>query len=316
VKVSVVLPVYNAAAHLDGCLDSILNQTYQDFEVIAVDDGSTDGSGTLLDERAGRCQQLRVAHQRNQGQSAARNVALLAATGEYVLMVDADDFIHPRLLELAVAAADRANCDFVIFDHRDILPAEAASLRNEWEIDGCGAAEKPIPAAAFEWFVESQRWPTPWQFLFRRDRLDGLTFLPGVIYEDVPFVLTFLSRHGRGVWLRKDLYGYVRHGESTTHADNWERRLVGYDAGMRSLRAVLDERRYRLYVKCGCANWLRCLWRSLRAIPEAQSRAAAERTMRIFLSRCARDGLLRASDFRGGWKIRFLVAVWRGRGVR
>lgn len=314
-KVSVIIPVYNAVAHLDGCLASVCSQTFADFEVIAVDDGSTDGSGALLDERAGRCPNLKVIHQRNQGQSVARNAALAAATGEYVLMVDADDVIHPRLMEFAVSAAERACCDFVLFDHRDVLPSEAEALRRAWAADESAAEEEPIPATAFEWFVESRRWPTPWQFLYRRDRLDGLTFIPGVIYEDVPFVLTFLSRHGRGVRLRKELYGYVRHEGSTTHADNWERRLVGYETGMRALRAALDDRRYRLYVRGGCANWLRCLWRSIRRFP-AETRVAAERTMQRFLARCAGDGLLRAADFRGFWKVRFLLAVRKGRATR
>lgn len=310
-KVSIIVPVYNAGSHLVRCLDSIWRQTYVDFEVIAVNDGSTDESGALLNEMSGQRRNLKVIHQSNGGQSVARNAALAAAQGEYVLMVDADDIIHPRLLELAVAAADRAGCDFVLFDHREILPADVGDRLAEWAADSCAADGSPIPGPAFEWFVESRRSPTPWQFLFRRSRLDGLTFIPGIIYEDVPFVLTFLSRHGRGVWLCKELYGYVQHGGSTTHSDDWKRRFDGYEAGMRSLRAVLDDRRYRLYVKFGCADWLRCLWRAVLRSPTAGPAAADG--IRRSLVRCAEDGLICASDFKGFWKVRFLVAVLRER---
>ena len=310
-KVSIIVPVYNAGAHLARCLDSVRCQTFPDFEVIAVDDGSTDGSGTLLDEMAGRWKSLKVFHRPNGGQSVARNVALAAAQGEYVLMVDADDVVHPRLLELAVAVADRAGCDFVVFGHRKIQPAEVGDLLDAWSADSRTADWKPVPEPAFEWFVESRQSPTPWQFLFRRSQLDGLTFMPGIIYEDVPFVLTFLSRHGRGVQLRKELYGYVQHAGSTTHAGDWKRRFAGYEAGMRALRTALDDRQYRLYVKFGCANWLRCLWRSVIRSPTAGRDAACE--MRHALARCAEDDLIRASDFRGFWKVRFLVAVLRER---
>lgn len=312
-KVSIIIPVYNASALLGRCLDSVRRQTFADYEVIAVDDGSTDDSGLLLDEYA-RDPRIRVVHQPNRGQGVARNVALRLAQGEYVLMVDADDVIHPRLLELAVAAADRGGSDFVIFDHRKVLPTEVGGVLKEWSEDAGAGDEDRLPASAFDWFVRSKRWPTPWQFLFRRSRLDGMTFIPGVIYEDVPFVLTFLSRHGRGIRLRKELYGYVQHDGSTTHSNDWKRRFAGYEAGMRSLRTVLDDRRYRLYVSLGCANWLRCLWRLVLRSSAAGPDAAAE--MRRSLVRCAEDGLIRASDFRGFWKVRFLIAVWRERWCR
>lgn len=311
-KVSVVIPVYNAFNGLSRCLGSLSAQTFRDFEVIAVDDGSTDGSGDVL-EAAVQQLPLRVIRQPNQGQSVARNAALSLAQGDYVLMLDADDFIHPQTLELAVRAADRDNLDFVLFDYRNVTAANCAALDTAWRSDRVSATAERIDGRTFEWFLGLRRSPTPWQFLFRRATLVGLTFVPGAIYEDVPFVLTYLNRCAHGGHLHAELYAYVRSANSTTHADNWLRRIAGYEMGLRELRRELDDRRFRLYVKEGCARWLRRFWHAVRELP-AVRRAPIEREFRRFLVRCHRDGLLRATDFSGFWKVRFLLAVWRERG--
>lgn len=104
---SIIIPVYNVAPYLRECLDSVLLQTCTDWEAICVDDGSTDGSGVILDEYAARDARFRVIHQANAGVSAARNAALKAAKGVWVLFVDADDVVHPDLLANLNAAISR-----------------------------------------------------------------------------------------------------------------------------------------------------------------------------------------------------------------
>ena len=91
--ISIIVPVYNTEKYLHRCIDSILAQTFTDFELILVDDGSRDGSGTICDEYAERDARIRVLHQKNSGVSAARNAALKIASGEYVLFCDSDDFV-------------------------------------------------------------------------------------------------------------------------------------------------------------------------------------------------------------------------------
>ena len=90
-KVSVVIPVYNVMPYLERCVQSVVRQTYQNLEIILVDDGSTDGSGKLCDKIAGTDQRIRVIHQKNQGLSGARNTGIRQATGEYVVFLDSDD---------------------------------------------------------------------------------------------------------------------------------------------------------------------------------------------------------------------------------
>ena len=101
-KLSVIVPVYNVAPYLRECLDSLLAQTCADWEAVCVDDGSTDGSGAILDEYAANDPRFRVIHQKNAGVSAARNAAIDVAKGEWIAFLDADDAVSPRLVvELA-----------------------------------------------------------------------------------------------------------------------------------------------------------------------------------------------------------------------
>lgn len=98
--ISVIVPVYNVEEYLPTCIESILNQTYKDLEILLIDDGSTDNSGKICDKYAkedGRCI---VVHQPNKGVSEARNTGLKHATGEYISFIDGDDYIHPQMLEI------------------------------------------------------------------------------------------------------------------------------------------------------------------------------------------------------------------------
>ena len=100
--VSVIVPVYNIAAELPRCVESVLAQTWDALEVILVDDGSTDGSGSLCDSFARQDARVRVIHQKNAGVSAARNAGVSRATGEYLAFVDSDDYVEPELYEKMV----------------------------------------------------------------------------------------------------------------------------------------------------------------------------------------------------------------------
>ncbi|WP_303979043.1 SP_1767 family glycosyltransferase [Streptococcus danieliae] len=119
--ISIVVPVYNVSGYLRRCLDSILKQTYGQFEVILVNDGSTDGSGLICQDYATKDSRIRLVHQENQGPSAARNLGLQLAQGEYVTFVDADDFLEATYLEVLYRGlvendADISICNFTSFN--------------------------------------------------------------------------------------------------------------------------------------------------------------------------------------------------------
>lgn len=112
--ISIVFPVYNKLNLLSSAIQSILSQSFRDFELIAVDDGSTDGSGEYLDKIAKTDVRIKVIHQENAGVSSARNAALDAAQGDYIVFADADDTVCPNWLEVLVKEATRSSADIVI----------------------------------------------------------------------------------------------------------------------------------------------------------------------------------------------------------
>ena len=119
---TIIIPVYNVGNHLSRCLDSIFvgNTIDGDFEVIAVDDGSSDNSYDILQEYASRHKQLKIYHQENQGSSVARNKALDAATGKYIMFVDSDDFLTANSIQPVVDYIKEKDLDLLFFDYTKI----------------------------------------------------------------------------------------------------------------------------------------------------------------------------------------------------
>ena len=115
--VSIIIPAYNLTGYIQPCLNSITNQIYTDFEVIFVNDGSTDGTGAILDVYAAGDSRVRVIHQPNGGVSAARNAGMRAATGEYVLFFDGDDFFEPETVGELLACIQESNADALVYGY-------------------------------------------------------------------------------------------------------------------------------------------------------------------------------------------------------
>ena len=114
--ISVIIPVYNVEKYLCECVDSVLKQTYENFEIILVNDGSTDSSGEICDEYVDKDERITVIHQKNSGPSKTRNTGLENANGKYIYFLDSDDYIENNALELLVGTAEADNADLVFFD--------------------------------------------------------------------------------------------------------------------------------------------------------------------------------------------------------
>lgn len=187
-KFSIIIPVYNVAPYLRECLDSVLAQTYTDWEAICVDDGSTDGSGAILDEYAARDSRFHVIHQENAGVANARQVGLEAARGEYIVWVDSDDYIERTHLWDFAEAVKESQADFVWSDFV--------------EDRGGGLIEKVVQESALccddflTRLLRGRLWGALWARAFRRVKVlnSGSNFSDGqcVIMEDIYFLTNFL----------------------------------------------------------------------------------------------------------------------------
>lgn len=125
-KISIIVPVYNVESYIRQCMNSIVNQTYQNFEVICVDDGSTDTSGKILDQYAKADSRISVVHIKNSGVASARNTALSYATGKYVIFVDGDDWIDTTTCKKTVLRAEAQHVDLVMWPYIREFPNHSA----------------------------------------------------------------------------------------------------------------------------------------------------------------------------------------------
>lgn len=119
-KVTVIIPVYQAIHYLRRCIDSILNQTYKNIEILLIDDGSNDGGEVICDEYAARYSHIFSFHQKNSGVASARNLGICKAEGEFILFVDSDDFIEEKYVENAIQAFSKENIDLYICGYQEI----------------------------------------------------------------------------------------------------------------------------------------------------------------------------------------------------
>lgn len=204
--ISVIVPVYNVEPYLRECVDSILAQTYRDFELILVDDGSPDNCGAICDEYAEKDDRIRVIHQQNGGLSAARNAGLDVAMGEYVTFVDSDDQVSPVYLEclftlLENNEAEVATCRALFCRSMPGLIDDTLSLGNCEVIIGKEACQQPyLQGGILD--------VTAWGKLYARHLWDDIRFPVGKIHEDQAVVPILLYKAEKVAVSQKKLYFY------------------------------------------------------------------------------------------------------------
>ncbi|MBQ8300859.1 MAG: glycosyltransferase [Clostridia bacterium] len=175
---SIIVPVYNVGSFLSTCIDSILAQTFTDFELILVDDGSTDGSEKICDEYARKDNRIKVIHKENNGVVSARKTGLLAAKGKYAGYVDGDDFIEPDMYEKMVFYMQKHDCDLVMCDvehENKALPLSSGGIRIDIDggfYDRQGLCEKLFPNMIYAGeFYNFGIYPVIWNKLYKREKL-------------------------------------------------------------------------------------------------------------------------------------------------
>ena len=206
--VSVIIPVYNVEKYLRECLDSVLAQTYKDLEVILVDDGSTDQSGSICDEYAAKDSRFKVIHKPNGGQSDARNVGLDNAQGDYVYFIDSDDYIPSNTIMLAVTCAEKEKADIVYFDcetiYEDFNDSKYSEdlKRHHFYRPGKGAR---IYAAHLKY---GECFSCLYMQLFKRSIIEktGCRFVKLSLCEDELFTPLVYLNSQKAVQLKKSLY--------------------------------------------------------------------------------------------------------------
>ena len=213
IKVSVILPIYNVAQYLDETFTSLLNQTLQEIEIIAVNDGSSDNSLEIIQKYAQQDSRISYYTQENQGQSVARNLALKHATGKYIYMMDSDDVLaNPDALRICYEYAEKNRADFIFFDGDTLQEQGATHLT--WDYQRTEDLEEDKVYQGEELLSEMlDKWKhncVVWLLLINHDYLKsiGLDFYPGIIHEDELFT-TKLTLQSQNIYCLKQ--SFVKH---------------------------------------------------------------------------------------------------------
>lgn len=213
IKVSVILPVYNVAPYLDETFASLLSQTLQEIEIIAVNDGSKDNSEDIIKKYAQQDARISYFSQKNQGQSAARNLALQHAKGEYIYMMDSDDVLaNPDALRICYEYAEQNKADFIFFDGDTLQEQGAAPLTWDYkrteDLDESKAynGERLLSEVLDKWKHNC----VVWLLLIKHNYLKqiGLDFYPGIIHEDELFTTKLTLQSDKIFCLKKS---FVKH---------------------------------------------------------------------------------------------------------
>lgn len=237
-KLSFIVPIYNVEQYLRKCIDSLLNQDIDNYEIILVDDGSIDACPEICDEYSqlkieDRRLKISVIHQPNAGLSAARNTGITAAKGEYICFVDSDDYWQHNVLAGLFAQMERDNLDVLRFRLQYVNPQY--EVYNPYKKDpfrGNDYSEEPTDGVSFL----NSRMNTQcyaWTFILKRELLDGCLFTPGIYFEDTDWTPRMLVRAKRVASTETIVYNYLMREGSITNAVSRSKQQKVLDDKMR-----------------------------------------------------------------------------------
>jgi glycosyltransferase involved in cell wall biosynthesis len=179
-KISVIVPIYNVENYLNRCIDSIVNQTYENLEIILVDDGSPDDCGDICEQYSDSDKRIHVIHKRNGGLSSARNIGIEYASSDYIVFVDSDDWLDLNMIELLYNIHKKTNAEIVECSYRNIysngIKEETLCSGKVIEADNIFALEGMLDWKYFK--------PVAWNKLYKRGVIDNIRYPDGKIHED------------------------------------------------------------------------------------------------------------------------------------
>lgn len=224
-EISIIVPVYNVEEYLSRCIDSILSQTFSDFELILVDDGSTDGSGKICDEYVKQDERVVVIHKENGGQSSARNSGLKKLNGKYISFIDSDDWISSDYLEYLYSLIKKYKADVVSADYV-ITYENCVSFSSQ-------ANEKVITGTSeiLQFYLKQDKMHgkndfAVWGKLYKKEFFNEINFPVGTIYEDNIINFKILKNCNCYVKSSKIIYAYFHRDKSTTKSKLSEKHLA------------------------------------------------------------------------------------------
>ena len=219
--ISFIVPCYNAEKYIHDCINSIINQTVQNWELLLIDDGSTDKTSSVCQDAANKSERIKYIQQENNGVSFARNRGLSLATGEYITCVDADDWLEPNFIEMFLKSKI---ADINICGYREIFPN--GKVRTEWTPQSLHS-QKPLDT----YTVRNSYFRTPWAVIFSRNFLktNNISFLENLSWgEDTMFLLFATLKANDISFIPEILYDYRYTGEGLTNSSARHHNMIQF----------------------------------------------------------------------------------------
>ena len=223
-RVSVIVPIYNVETYLKKCIDSIINQTYRNLEIILINDGSPDNCGTICDEYADKDERIKVIHKNNGGLSDARNVGLEIATGDFITFVDSDDWIELDTYEVMINAMNKYAADMVVSNINYVYDDKSNRKNDEYQIRIFNK-EEAMKELIHDGLVQA----VVWNKLYKKELIDNMKFKVGKLNEDEFFTYKICARAEKIIYIPNALYQY-RQRENSIMGTYSLKRLDGVEA--------------------------------------------------------------------------------------
>lgn len=235
--ISVIVPVYNVEEYLKKCLDSLVNQTYEELEVIVVDDGSTDNSGAICDEYADKYENVMVIHTENHGLSAARNVGIENSNGEYIAFVDSDDWVDTNTFEVAIKMLLDNNADVSIFSLLPEYDTETEQTIDNYDVNICNQKE------LFNLVLDSDFvCGYAWNKLYKRELMGDQRFDETLLScEDLDFCSKYAVKCNSAVYTKAKFYHYRQRNDSMTGEYKYNVRKLSVLTAYENIMPIFDE---------------------------------------------------------------------------
>ena len=270
---SIIVPVYKVENYLPKCIDSILAQTFTDFELILVDDGSPDDCPALCDAAAEKDARVRVIHQKNGGLSAARNAGLDAARGAWIGFVDSDDYIEPEMYEVLYQAVQSTGADLALCNYAEVdeagVPCQSMHVRLEKKV----FAGQDLLKNATDSMIQPA-----WNKLYRRAVFAQLRYPEGKLNEDLFLIPEVCLQIQKAVVVPKTLYYYVQRGGSIMSGNKTLRHFDAAEAAQRYWDCLVENAAYDALANAAKFT-MGSVSRVYRQLPPALRKAPRSREM-------------------------------------
>lgn len=217
-KVSIVIPCYNVDQYVGKCIESVLNQTYKDLEIICIDDGSTDDTGNILNFYETKDTRIRVIHQINQGLAETRNIGKELTTGEYLYYLDSDDYIEPDTIEIMAQKAIETGADIVVGGFYIEYVNGGKKRNNSKDIILNLNSKEALGLYLYSRYIN----PIACGKLYRTELLDNVSYPKGRLYEDMATTYQIIVKAHKVIFCSYPFYHYVQRSSSIGKIANKE----------------------------------------------------------------------------------------------